>query len=178
MTQEVYIKRPFKTRNADEYELSEILQLFVNPIHGLTTPFDYENTIIKGRMGSGKTMYLRANHAYHLYAILPALEKKDPIILPVLIKLSDFQHIHDPSTIYRAIVVKIIEELSSIYEHLQNSVNLGRIHLGMKMLSTDQRYAQKMKHTMKQLIKPVASKASYFCIRASRGAKESSHNAG
>ncbi len=93
MTQAVYIKRPFKTRNADEYELSEILQLFVNPMHGLTTPFDYENTIIKGRMGSGKTMYLRANHAYHLYGILPALESRDPIILPVLIKLSDFQHI-------------------------------------------------------------------------------------
>lgn len=150
--EDIYLMRPFKTRNADEFELSEILHLFVNPLCGLTTPFDYENSIIKGRMGSGKTMYLRANHAYHLYGILPALQNNDQIILPVLIRLSDFQHINEPSNIYRSIIIKVIEELSSIYEHLQNTVNLGRIHLGMKSLASDPRYAQKMKHTLKHLI--------------------------
>ena len=152
MTQDIYLKRPFKTRNADEFELSEILHLFVNPLDGLTTPFDYENSIIKGRMGSGKTMYLRANYAFYLYGILPALQNNDQIILPVLIRLSDFQHINEPSSIYRSIIIKVIEELSSIYEDLQDIVNLGRIHLGMKSLAGDPRYAQKLKHTLKQLI--------------------------
>jgi hypothetical protein len=41
--QKVYLRRPFKTRNADEYDLSQILRLFVSPLVGLITPFDYEN---------------------------------------------------------------------------------------------------------------------------------------
>jgi hypothetical protein len=60
----LFKKRPFKTRNADEYDLSDILSLFVNPINGLSSPVEFENSIVKGRMGSGKTMYLRANCAY------------------------------------------------------------------------------------------------------------------
>lgn len=60
----LFKRRPFKVRNADEHGLEHVLNLFVSPIDGLATPFDYENSIIKGRMGSGKTMYLRANHAY------------------------------------------------------------------------------------------------------------------
>ncbi len=106
VTQNIYLKRPFKTRNADEFELSEILHLFVNPLDGLTSPFDFENSIVKGRMGSGKTMYLRANHVYHLYGILPALKNNEQIILPVLIRLSDFQHINEPALIYRSIIIK------------------------------------------------------------------------
>lgn len=150
---DIYHKRPFKTRNADEYDLSEILKLFVNPLDGLTTPFDYENSIIKGRMGSGKTMYLRANHAYYLYGILPALEHQERVILPVLIRLSDFQHISEPQLIYRAIIVKIVEELSSIYEYLQNVTNLGRIHMGMKSLVADPAYFKKMSGTLKSLVR-------------------------
>lgn len=74
----VFKLRPFKIRNADEYNVSNILSLFVSPINGLATPFDYENSIIKGRMGSGKTMYLRANHAYYLSGLVPSLiEKSD-----------------------------------------------------------------------------------------------------
>lgn len=71
--EDVFKKRPFKTRNADEYNLSDILSLFVNPINRLSTPVEFENSIIKGRMGSGKTMYLRANYAYYLFNIVPAL---------------------------------------------------------------------------------------------------------
>jgi hypothetical protein len=52
----LYECRPFKIRNADEYDLDIILDLFVDPTDGLVSPFDYENAIIKGRMGSGKTM--------------------------------------------------------------------------------------------------------------------------
>ena len=40
----LYRKRPFKVRNADEYELSQILSLFISPLSGLITPFDFENT--------------------------------------------------------------------------------------------------------------------------------------
>ena len=61
--EDIFKTRPFKVRNADEYNLENILNLFVSPTQGLTTPFDFENTIVKGRMGSGKTMYRRANHA-------------------------------------------------------------------------------------------------------------------
>ena len=71
--EKLFKARPFSTRNADEFDLSSILNLYVNPISGLNTPFDYENTIVKGRMGSGKTMYLRANYAFYMYGIVPSL---------------------------------------------------------------------------------------------------------
>jgi len=97
--EKLFRSRPFKTRNADEFELSDILNLYVNPLSGLTTPFDYENSIIKGRMGSGKTMYLRANYAFYLYGIVPSLlEGNGDVILPVFVRLSDFQHIQNRPT--------------------------------------------------------------------------------
>ncbi len=74
---ELFLSRPFKTRNADEYDLEQVLNLFVNPIEGLTSPFDFENIIVKGRMGSGKTMYLRANHAYYLSGLVQSLLNDD-----------------------------------------------------------------------------------------------------
>ncbi|MGF6904602.1 hypothetical protein [Paraburkholderia sp. GAS348] len=150
--QKIYVSRPFKTRNADEYDLSAILKLFVNPLDGLTTPFDFENSIIKGRMGSGKTMYLRANHAYYLFSLLPTLESGEPVILPVMIRLSDFQHLNTPQEIYRSIIIKVIEELTSIYEHLQNVKDLGRIHMGMKSLVADPAYMQKMGSALRKLV--------------------------
>ena len=90
---ELYESRPFKIRNADEYDLWQILSLFVNPFTGLSTPFDYTNTIVKGRMGSGKTMFLRANHAYYLYNLVPRIIEQTEPILPVFIRLSDFQQV-------------------------------------------------------------------------------------
>lgn len=82
----------------------------------------------------------------------PHYKIREQIILPVLIRLSDFQHINEPALIYRSIIIKVIEELLSIYEYLQNIVNLGQIHLGMKSLAADPRDAQKMKHALRQLI--------------------------
>ncbi|MCI9446638.1 MAG: hypothetical protein HFH36_04435 [Lachnospiraceae bacterium] len=54
--EDIFMSRPFRTRNADEYALESIPKLFVNPTDELNRPFDYENIIVKGKMGSGKTM--------------------------------------------------------------------------------------------------------------------------
>jgi len=132
---EIFESRPFKTRNADEYDLNTLLNLFVNPLTGLSTPFDYENSIIKGRMGSGKTMYLRANQAFYLSSLLPALVEGDSeIILPIMIKLNDFQHIEEPEEIYKQIIIKIVEELASIHSHFEGVRNLIDIHGNLKLI--------------------------------------------
>ncbi|WP_448675616.1 hypothetical protein MOQ67_23430 [Pseudomonas sp. LY-1] len=152
--EKLFRSRPFKTRNADEFELSDILNLYVNPLSGLTTPFDYENSIIKGRMGSGKTMYLRANYAFYLYGIVPSLlEGNGDVILPVFVRLSDFQHIQNPADIYKAIVIKIIEELTSIYLHLEDSKELARLHSGFQVLKDEMYSAHKLSKSLKQLAK-------------------------
>jgi hypothetical protein len=133
--EEVFLSRPFKIRNADEYESSSILNLFVNPLDGLATPFDFENAIVKGRMGSGKTMYLRANHAYYISCLVPSLvAHSDELILPVLIRLSDFQHLSEPQEVYRAIIIKVIEELSSIYLLLEDLKGLAKLQAGIRYL--------------------------------------------
>ena len=149
---QLFKSRPFRTRNADEYNVSNILSLFVSPINGLATPFDYENSIIKGRMGSGKTMYLRANHAYYLSALVPSLiEKSDEIVLPVFVRLNDFQHIKEPSEIYRAIIIKVIEELTSIYLHLEDMKGLAAIQSGMQQIPENILGAHKLASSLKQL---------------------------
>jgi hypothetical protein len=106
MLREIYYSRPFAIRNADEYDLSAILDLFVDPTESLHSPFDYENVIVKGRMGTGKTMYLRANHAFYLYNIVPSLLNEVTVILPIYIRLSDFQHLSSAEDIYRSIIIK------------------------------------------------------------------------
>lgn len=148
----IFRSRPFKIRNADEYDVTNVLGLFVSPINGLATPFDYENSIIKGRMGSGKTMYLRANHAYYLSALVPSLiQQHEETILPVFIRLNDFQHIKEPSDIYRAIIIRVIEELTSIYVHLENMKHLAAIQSGMKHLPDALLGAHKLASSIKQL---------------------------
>lgn len=149
---DIYKNRPFKTRNADEYNLSDILSLFVNPLSGLSSPVDFENSIIKGRMGSGKTMYLRANYAYYLFNLVPNILEKQELILPVFIKLSDFQHISEPSIIYKNLIIKIIEELSSIYLKLQNANAMANIHDGMRKVKNDIYFEEKIKATSHQLL--------------------------
>lgn len=81
-------------------------------------------------------MYLRANYAYYLYTLVPCLIDKSPIVLPVYIRLSDFQNIHDSSKIYYAIIIKIIEEIVSACRHLQSSDELARLHTGASTLCT------------------------------------------
>jgi len=151
--EEIFRQRPFKIRNADEYNLSDVLSLFVNPLEGLRTPLDFENSIIKGRMGSGKTMFLRANYAYYLFNIVPRLIEEAPLILPVFIRLSDFQHIDKPSEIYRQLIIKIVEELSSVYLKLQDSKQMANIHHGMKKIPDDLYFESKIKSTANQLLK-------------------------
>lgn len=140
---QIYLSRPFKTRNADEYDLSSILDLFVDPTDGVTGPFDFSNSIIKGKMGSGKTMYLRANYAYYLYTLVPTLLEEEPIILPVYIRLSDFQNIIDPEQLYYALIVKIVEEIVSVCKHLKSANELTKLHTGACSLdylwTTDQK---------------------------------------
>jgi hypothetical protein len=184
--EKLYRSRPFKTRNADEYNLSDILSLFVNPIDGLSSPLDFENSIIKGRMGSGKTMYLRANYAYYLFNLVPRLIEQRELILPVFIKLSDFQHLKNSSDIYKALIIKIVEELSTIYLRLQDAREMANIHLGMKKLKSDILFDDKLKNTSKQLLQlgseeyiqkigvefGLNAKGSYRFVEASASFKE------
>jgi hypothetical protein len=149
---EIFKNRPFKTRNADEYNLSDILSLFVNPLNGLSSPVDFENSIIKGRMGSGKTMYLRANYAYYLFNLVPNILNKRELVLPVFIKLSDFQHITEPSIIYKRLIIKIIEELSSIYLKLQDANAMANVHEGMRKVKNDIYFEEKIKVTSQHLL--------------------------
>lgn len=132
--QTIYLSRPFKIRNADEYDLENILDLFIDPTEGLNGPFEFANSIIKGKMGSGKTMFLRANYAYYLYTLVPCLLEGNPIILPVYIKLSDFQNTHDAQKIYESIIIKIIEEIVSVCGHLRSANELARLHSGASTL--------------------------------------------
>ena len=149
----IFKKRPFKTRNADEYNLSDILSLFVNPIVGLSSPLDFENSIVKGRMGSGKTMYLRANYAYYLYNLVPSILEDQELILPVFVWLSDFQHLKDPSEIYNALIIKIVEELSTIYLKLQDAKYMAVVHHGMKKIKSDIYFDDKIETASKHLLK-------------------------
>ena len=166
--EDIYFSRPFATRNADEYDLENILDLFVDPTDGLVGPFDYSNSIIKGKMGSGKTMYLRANYAYYLYTLVPSLLDRSDIILPVYIKLSDFQNIHNPEQIYYAIIIKIIEEIVSVMEHLKSADELARLHNGAHSIgslwTTDSILAEiltKLKsYTCEEYVKTVSNSLS------------------
>lgn len=126
----LFESRPFKTRNADELELASMLDLFIDPGKSLSNPFEYENTIIKGKMGTGKTMFLRANQAYYLYTLIPTLLSDDIPIVPIYIRLSDFQHISDPAKIYKEIILKIIKEFCLSYKHLNDAEKLRSLHKG------------------------------------------------
>lgn len=149
---EIFQSRPFKTRNADEFPIEAILDLYVNPIDGLNSPFDFENTIIKGRMGSGKTMYLKANHAYYISTLVPSLIDGDAeLILPVFVRMSDFQHLQEPDEIYRGVIINIVEGLTSVYERLQDSKELAAIHLGMRQLPIGMLRNNKVAEAIKRL---------------------------
>ena len=105
-------------------------------------------------MGSGKTMYLRANQAYYLYGLVPSLlDNSNELILPVFIRLSDFQHYTEPEDVYRAVIVKIVEELASIYLHLQDAKRLSELHSGMSVLSDELMSAHKFSTSIRQLAK-------------------------
>lgn len=130
--EEIYLARPFRTRNADEFGIEEILDLFVDPTDGLNRPFDYENTIVKGKMGSGKTMYLRANYAFYLHTLVSDLMENNDIILPIYINLSDCQNIIDSKEIYEKIILKIIVAMVEVCDNLVSAEKMAEIHKGFQ----------------------------------------------
>ena len=130
----IFQKRPFKIRNAEDFEISKILDIFVNPLDASRSPFDFENSIIKGEMGSGKSILLKANYAFYLYSIVPSLLSDEPVILPVQIRLSDYQHIRDPDEIYKNIIYGVIKGIAKVYSELQSAQRLMQIHEGMRSL--------------------------------------------
>jgi len=149
----LFEKRPFKIRNAEEFELNQVLSLFVHPSGELRNPFEFENSIVKGRMGTGKTMYLKANHAYYLYTLVPSIVEKAPLILPVYIRLSDFQQHREPEDVYRAVILKIIEELSSIYHYLGDARKLAVIHQGLRAWPEELSISEPIRELTKKLLK-------------------------
>lgn len=130
--QDLVLRRPFKIRNADEFADQNILELFVDPTIGVSGPFDYGNEIIKGQMGTGKTMYLRANYIYYLSILVPQMIEQDELILPIYIKLSDYQNIKEADNIYSKILLKIIQELLNICEKIQSAGELVKLHKGIQ----------------------------------------------
>ena len=128
----IVLKRPFQIRNADEFTDQDILEIFVDPTVGVSGPFDYGNQIIKGKMGSGKTMYLRANYIYYLSTLVPQLIEQRSVILPIYIKLSDFQNIHNGNEIYNTILIKLIQEILVTCNKLQSAEELVKLHMGIK----------------------------------------------
>ena len=129
---QVILSLPFKTRNADEFVDENILSLFVDPTDGVAGPFDYRNEIIKGKMGTGKTMYLRANYIYHLSILVPQMIERKPLILPLYLKLSDFQNLHEPGKIYDQIIIRLIQEILNTCEKLQSANELVNLHNGFQ----------------------------------------------
>lgn len=129
---QVILSLPFKTRNADEFVDENVLSLFVDPTDGVAGPFDYRNEIIKGKMGTGKTMYLRANYIYHLSILVPQMIEREPLILPLYIKLSDFQNLHEPRKIYDQIIIRLIQEILNTCEKLQSAKELVNLHNGFQ----------------------------------------------
>lgn len=131
-TSDLILLRPFQTRNADEFLDESILQLFVDPTNGVAGPFDYCNEIIKGKMGTGKTMYLRANYIYYLSVLVPQMMDRAPLILPLYVKLSDFQNLHEPEKIYDNILIRLIREILNTCEKLQSANELVKLHEGIQ----------------------------------------------
>lgn len=134
---EIFFERPFQIRNADEFTDQNILEIFVDPTIGVSGPFDYGNEIIKGKMGSGKTMYLRANYIYYLSTLVPQLIEQCPVIIPIYIKLSDFQNIKNAVDIYNKILIKLIQEILVTCKRLQSAEELVKLHTGIKNNSFD-----------------------------------------
>lgn len=148
----IFEKRPFKVRNAEDFNLNKILDVFVDPFDGARSPFDYENNIIKGAMGSGKSMLLKANYAYHLYSVIPALLTGEKVVLPMMIKLSDYQHLRKPEEIYKAVIIGLIKEVIQVYVKLQDLEEMARIHNGMQSLPSFSFQSNKLAESLKSLV--------------------------
>ncbi len=149
----IFETRPFKVRNAEDFELNRILDVFVSPMSSTRSPFDFENSIVKGAMGSGKSIFLKANYAFHLYSIIPALMMQESVILPVFIRLSDFQHIREPHDIYRAVITQVVKEIANIYAQLESAERLVKIHRGMQSLPESIFQASRLHDVLQKLLR-------------------------
>jgi len=58
--------------------------------------------------------------------------ENSPIILPLYIKLSDFQNIRTPEKIYDSILVRLIHEILSTCERIQSANELVKLHEGIQ----------------------------------------------
>lgn len=130
--EDVVMKRPFKIRNADEFADQSVLELFIDPTSGVSGPFDFGNEIIKGKMGTGKTMYLRANYIYYLSILVPSMIEGAELVLPIYIKLSDYQNVDNPEQIYFKIIIRMIHEILNTSERIKSATELAMLHTGIR----------------------------------------------
>lgn len=105
-------KRPFNVRNADEIELNKIMQMYVEPMYKYFDPFAYENLIIKGKMGSGKTMFLRANLAHYIFKLKQIIPPEEDIVIPVYVNLNDICDVRTASSVYQKILIKLLDAIT------------------------------------------------------------------
>lgn len=149
----VLTARPFKVRNADEFDLAEVLHRFINPRSELYSPFEYESSILRGKKGTGKTMYLRANYALYQYDVYPAIIEGRRPHIPIFLSLSKFQHIVQADELYRAIMFSLCESLAQTYHSLLDSSYMRNVHLGMQSLPDYYFSAAKIREAGKQLLR-------------------------
>lgn len=145
--------RPFKVRNADEFDLAEVLHRFINPRSKLYSPFEYESSILRGKKGTGKTMYLRANYALYQYDVYAAIMEGRRPHVPIFLSLSQFQHITDVDDLYRRIMFALCENLVLSYQNLFDSNYMRGVHLGMQTLPAYYFSAAKIRDAGKELLR-------------------------
>lgn len=150
---QIIAARPFKVRNADEFELVEVLHRFINPRSELYSPFEYESSILRGKKGTGKTMYLRANYALYQYDVYPALIEGRKPHIPIFLSLSQFQHVTDTSELYKRIMYGLCEKLVDSYRSLLDSAYMRSVHLGMQTLPDRYFSAAKLRDAGKELLR-------------------------
>lgn len=155
LIKDIYLSRPFIIRNADELDTSNVLSLFADPVPKIRNPFEYENMIIKGKMGTGKTMLLRANYAFHTFTLYTSfIEQSEKIILPFFIQLSELQHLSDPGEIYKRIIIKMANELLNSYKKLEvSSKSLVNLHFGMQKFPPNLYFDEKTRDANVKLLK-------------------------
>ena len=142
---------PFQRRNAEEFKLEDLLDFFVSPSVD-EEAFSYSNSIVKGQMGAGKSMFLRANLAFYQYAMVPSVLEGGELIVPVFIRLSDFQHLDSASEIYKEIILRIIKEIIETYSRLQDVDKMVAIHKGVRYLPKALFKASKLQGVLRDLV--------------------------
>lgn len=143
----------FKIYNADDFNFDQVMDFFVNPLNIETDPFAYENSIIKGKMGSGKTMYLKANYSIYKYCVVESIAKNLPIVIPIYVKLSDYAATKEPEQLYKQILKRLIKELTIAYRDLEKTEKLTKIHHAITKLPSEKLNSGKLSLIDKALIK-------------------------